>query len=147
MHTVNESIQVGALSIRFLVAPGESGGSASVFECLVPASAKVPTPHSHDAFEETVYGLAGTSTWTIDGQTTALRPGEAVCIRRGAIHAFENRGDEDTRFLAMATPGVMRPEYFRELHDLLAPGGPPAPADVAAVMRRHGLTPAPPVAA
>ena len=66
-----------------------------VFECAVPAAAKVPTPHSHDAFEETVYGLEGTCTWTIDGEPHAIGPGESVCIRRGQVHGFENRGPPD----------------------------------------------------
>jgi hypothetical protein len=40
----------------------------------------------------------------------------------------------------------MTPDYFREIHDVLAstPGGPPDLAEVAEVMIRHGLTPAPP---
>ncbi len=40
----------------------------------------------------------------------------------------------------------MTPDYFREIHEVLAstPGGPPDMAKVAKVMRRHGLTPAPP---
>ena len=46
-----ETIQVGALSVRFLVEAADSNGSASVFECFVPADGKMPVPHSHDAFE------------------------------------------------------------------------------------------------
>ncbi len=44
--------------------------------------------------------------------------------------------------------GVMTPDYFREIHEVLAstPGGPPDMAKVAEIMRRHGLTPAPPPA-
>jgi hypothetical protein len=40
----------------------------------------------------------------------------------------------------------MTPDYFREIHGVLAsnPGGPPDVAKMAEVMRRHGLTPAPP---
>jgi hypothetical protein len=49
-----ETIQVGALSVRFLVEPADSGGSVSVFECFVPADSRMPLPHSHDAFEETI---------------------------------------------------------------------------------------------
>jgi quercetin dioxygenase-like cupin family protein len=142
----SETIQVGALSVRFLVEAADSNGSASVFECVVPADSKMPVPHSHDAFEETVYGLEGTTTWTVDGDTLDIWPGEAVCIPRGAVHGFDNRGDEDAKFLAISTPGLMTPDYFREIHDVLTstPGGPPDPAKVAEVMRRHGLTPAPP---
>jgi quercetin dioxygenase-like cupin family protein len=139
-------IQVGALSVRFLVEAADSNGSVSVFECFVPAGSNVPVPHSHDAFEETIYGLEGVTTWIVDGRTLDIRPGEAFCIPRGAVHGFENHGTEDAKFLAVASPGVMGPHYFREIHDVLAstPGGPPDLAKMAEVMRRHGLTPAPP---
>jgi len=141
-----EMIQVGALSVRFLVEAADSNGSASVFECFVSADSKMPVSHSHDAFEETIYGLEGTTTWAVDGRTLDIRPGEAVCISRGAIHGFDNNGAVDAKFLAIASPGVMTPDYFREIHDVLAanPAGPPDPAKIAEVMRRHGLTPAPP---
>lgn len=141
-----ETIQVGALGVRFLVEAADSNGSASVFECFVPANSRMPAPHSHDAFEETVYGLEGTTTWTVDGATVEIAPGDAICIGRGAVHGFENKGTEDAKFLAISTPGVMTPGYFREVHDVLAAsaGGPPDPAKVAEVMHRHGLTPAPP---
>ena len=141
-----ETIQVGALSVRFLVEAADSNGSVSVFECFVPADSKMPAPHSHDAFEETIYGLDGITTWTVDGRTLEIRPGEAVCIRRGAVHGFENHGTADAKFLAVASPGLMTPDYFREIHEVLvsSSGGPPDLAQVAEVMRRHGLTPAPP---
>ncbi len=142
------TIDVGAVSIDFLVDADDSGGSVTVFECVVPAAAKVPIPHSHDAFEETIYGLEGVSTWTIDGEARELRPGESVCIRRGQVHGFENRGSIDAKFLAIATPGVFGPTYFRDIAQVLAEaaGGPPDLAAIGEVMRRHGLTPAQPVA-
>src|SRR5436190_390985 len=58
------TIRLGPISVDFLVEPGDSNGSVTVFECVVPADAKVPIPHSHDGFEETIYGLEGVSTWT-----------------------------------------------------------------------------------
>src|SRR5437588_8612384 len=91
----NDTITVGALSVRFLVEAADSNGSASVFECHVPANSRMPAPHSHDGFEETIYGLTGTTTWTIDRETIGVAPGEAVCVRRGQIHGFENRGHAD----------------------------------------------------
>jgi quercetin dioxygenase-like cupin family protein len=141
-----EMIQVGALSVRFLIEAADSNGSVSMFECFVPADSRMPAPHSHDAFEETIYGLKGVTTWRVDGRTVDIRPGEALCIPRGAVHGFDNSGAEDAKFLAVSTPGVMTPDYFREVHDVLAAtaGGPPDPAKIAEVMRRHGLTPAPP---
>ena len=144
--TDNDTITVGALGVRFLVEAADSNGTASVFECYVPARAKMPAPHSHDGFEETIYGLEGTTTWTIDGDTVEVGPGEAVCVRRGQIHGFENRGSVDATFLAIATPAAFGSAYFREIGAVLAAsaGGPPDLAAAGEVMRRHGLTPAPP---
>ena len=141
-----ETIQVGALAVRFMVESADSNGSASVFECFVPADSRMPAPHSHDAFEETIYGLGGVTTWTVDGRTVDVASGDALCIPRGAVHGFDNGGAEDAKFLAISTPGVMTPDYFSEIHDVLASsaGGPPDQEKMAEVMRRHGLTPAPP---
>jgi len=143
--STREEIRIGQLAIRFLVEGDASGGTVSVFEFDVPAGAKVPIPHSHDGYEETIYGLDGVLTWTIDGVATDVAPGEAVCIPRGVVHHFDNRHDTDARALGIVTPGVLGPEYFRELAGIVeaAAGGPPDLAAMADVMRRHGLTPAP----
>src|SRR6059058_525552 len=144
--TDSKTIAVGALGVRFLVEADDSNGAASVFECYVPANSRMPAPHSHDGFEETIYGLEGVTTWTIDGETTEVAPGEAVCVPRGQIHGFDNRGSVDATFLAIATPAVFGSGYFREIGEALAAsaGGPPDVAALGEVMRRHGLTPAPP---
>jgi quercetin dioxygenase-like cupin family protein len=141
--STREEIRIGQLAIRFLVEGNESGGAVAVFEFDVPAGARVPVAHSHDAYEETIYGLDGVLTWTIDGIATQVGPGEAVCIPRGVVHHFENGGDVDAIALAIVTPGVLGLEYFRELAETVrAADGPPDPAAIAAVMLRHGLTPA-----
>src|SRR5436190_4019487 len=144
-----ETINVGAIAIDFLVDADDSDGSVTSFECSVPAGAKVPAPHSHDAFEETIYGLEGTCLWIVEGEPHEISRGDSICIRRGQIHGFDNRSGEDTKFLCVASPGVFGPAYFREIAELIAPaaGGPPDLDAIGAVMRRHGLTPAKPVAA
>jgi quercetin dioxygenase-like cupin family protein len=140
-----EVIRAGELAIRFLVEGGQSTGSVAVFEFDVPAAAKVPVAHSHDGYEETIYGLEGVLTWTVDGTLADVGPGDALCIPRGAVHRFDNAGDVDARALAIVTPGILGPDYFREVAAVLdaGAGGPPDLGAVAAVMRRHGLTPAP----
>jgi quercetin dioxygenase-like cupin family protein len=143
--TPAKRIAVGALGVRFLVDSEDANASITVFECDVPADARMPAPHSHDAFEETIYGLSGVTTFTIDGETVEIGPGDAVCIQRGVIHGFANHGPSDATFLAMASPGVFGPSYFHDIGEVLAAsaGGPPDHAAIAEVMRRHGLTPAP----
>ncbi len=140
---LQEEIKVGDLRIRFLVDSGGSGGSVAVFEFDVPAGCKVPVPHSHDGYEETIYGLEGVLTWTLEGARIDVGPGEALCIPRGAVHHFDNAGGADAKALAIVTPGVLGPEYFRDLADVVAAadGRPPDLAAMADVMRRHGLTP------
>lgn len=143
--SMREAIAVGELTIRFLVEGEESAGSAAVFEFDVPAGANVPVAHSHDGYEETIYGLEGVLTWTIDGVPVDVGPGEAICIRRGAVHRFENPGEVDARALGIVTPGILGPDYFREVGAILdaTAGAPPDVAAIGAVMKRHGLTPAP----
>jgi len=142
--SVREEVRIGELAIRFLLEADESDGSVAVFEFDVPAGARVPAAHSHDGYEETIYGLDGVLTWTIDGRVSDVGPGEVLCIPRGAVHRFDNPHDADARMLGIVTPGLLGPAYFREVAAVIeaAAGGPPDLAALGEVMRRHGLTPA-----
>ncbi|MCC6945448.1 MAG: cupin domain-containing protein [Thermomicrobiales bacterium] len=142
----DETINLGPLSIRFLVTSQDSQGSASAFEFTVPGGEMLRAPaHSHDGFEETVYGLKGVLTWTVDGEAIDVAPGQALCIPRGAVHRFDNFGEEDAHVLVIASPALFGPGYFREVAAVMkaAAGGPPDQAVIADIYRRHGLTPAP----
>jgi quercetin dioxygenase-like cupin family protein len=141
--STSEEIRVGPLAIRFLVEGEASAGSVAVFEFDVPAGARLPGAHSHDGYEETVYGLEGTVTWTVEGRQIDVGPGEALVIPRGAVHRFDNDHDVDATVLAIVTPGILGPDYFREIAAVItASAGPPDLAALGEVMRRHGLTPA-----
>ena len=142
---MSDAIMVGQVAIRFLLEGKASGGSVAVFEFDVPAGARVPIAHSHDAYEETIYGLSGVLTWTVNGQKHEIGPGQVLCILRGAVHRFDNTRGADATMLAIVTPGILRPGYFRDVSAIIAAaaGGPPNPAAIVEVMRRHGLTPAP----
>ena len=139
-----EEMKVGETTVRFLVEGEQSAGAVAVFEFEVPAGSKVAVAHSHDGYEETIYGLEGVLTWAVEGTVTDVGAGEALCIPRGAVHHFDNRGDRDAKALAIVTPGILGPAFFREVAAVLdaAAGGPPDRAAIAAVMHRHGLTPA-----
>jgi quercetin dioxygenase-like cupin family protein len=130
------------MTIRFLLEGEQSDGSMAVFEFDVPAGSRVPAAHRHDGYEETIYGVDGSLVWTIDGEPSEAGRGEVLCIPRGAVHRFENTGDVDARALAIVTPGILGPDYFREIGALLdaSAGGPPDFEAIGAVMRRHGLT-------
>lgn len=139
-----ETFQMGptGIGIRFLLTREDTNGSMSVFEFSVPAGQKIPAPaHKNDAYEEVLYGLRGILTWTVDGTPVEVGPGQALCIPRGAVHRFDNFGEEDVKQLVVISPAIMGPAYFREAAEAIgAAGGPPDPARMAAIFRRHGMT-------
>jgi len=140
--SMREEIRVGQLAIRFLVEGEESGGSVAMFEFDVPAGMSVAAGHSHDGYEETIYGLEGVLTWTVEGTPLEVGPGDVLLVPRGAVHQFDNTSGEDARALAVVTPGILGPGYFREVAAILdaAAGGPPDFEALGEVMRRNGLT-------
>ena len=142
--STSTSITIGGIIVDFIMEAADSGGVATVFECIVAAGDQVPPPHSHDGFDETIYGLEGVFKFVIDGEAHYIGPGETLCIRRGQVHEFMNKGPGSAKFLSVATPGLFGPEYFRDYRDVLyaAGDGPPNPEAVAEVMQRHGITPA-----
>jgi quercetin dioxygenase-like cupin family protein len=140
--TTAQEIRVGPILIRFLVEAEATGGGATLFEFDVPPAGPMPPAHSHDSYEETLYGLRGTLTWTVDGEAITVGAGEVLCIPRGVVHHFENAGTDVATQLAVVTPGLLGPSYFRDLAAIMNVDGPPDFAAALEVMRRHGLTPA-----
>ena len=142
----DETIRLGPLAVRFLITGEDARGSVAIFEVTVPAAQRLAAPaHSHDHYEETIYGIEGVLTWTVDGKRVDVGPGQTLCIPRGAIHRFDNNGSQDVKALCAITPAAIGPEYFREAAEVIsaAAGGPPDRVKMAEIMRRHGLTPAP----
>jgi quercetin dioxygenase-like cupin family protein len=80
-------------------------------------------------------------TFTVEGKDVEIGPGDTVFIRRGVVHRFDNRSGAPARCLCVLTPGVLGPEYFREMAAELAAGTPPDPARMRTIMERHGLIP------
>ena len=142
----DEIIRLGPLGVRFLITGEHASGSLALFELTVPSAQRLMAPaHSHDHYEETIYGIEGVLTWTVDGKRIDVGPGQALCIPRGAIHRFDNNGSQDVKALCVISPAALGPQYFREAAEVMkaAAGGPPDRVKMAEIMRRHGLTPAP----
>jgi quercetin dioxygenase-like cupin family protein len=132
------AIKIGGLALEFLQDKDETSGSLDLFRMTVLPQGKVPAPHYHQSWDETIYGLSGTLTFRIDGQDVVVVPGRSAFIARGVVHSFRNDSDEAAVVLSVLTPGVLGPAYFRELADLMS-GGPPDPAKVKEIMDRYGL--------
>ena len=136
-----ETIGFAGLELRFLRDKEATGGSLDLFEMTVQPQARMPVAHHHEGWEETIYGLAGVTTWLVDGSEVAVGPGATLFIPRGVVHAFRNDSAEPASCLCILTPGVLGPGYFREMAALVA-GGAPDPARMKEIMLRHGLVPA-----
>jgi quercetin dioxygenase-like cupin family protein len=144
-----ETIRLGPLAVRFLLSGANSTGSVAAFEVIVPGGQRLAGPaHSHDHYEETIYGLTGVLTWAVDGKPIAVGPGQALCIPRGAIHRFDNNDSQKAKALCVITPAAIGPEFFRECAEAIntAAGGPLDRVKMAEIMHHYGLTPAPPPA-
>ena len=135
-----EVIRVGGLELRFLRSKEDTGGSLDMFEMTVQPNARMPVPHYHETWDETIYGLAGTTTWRIDDQDLGVGPGQTVFIKRGVVHGFRNDTQEPATCLCVLSPGVLGPAYFREMAALIA-GGPPDLVKMKDTMLRYGLVP------
>src|SRR5258707_12915120 len=85
----DETIGIKGFAVRFLLTADNSNGSVAAFELMVPAALRLPAPaHRHDHYEETIYGLKGVLTWTVDGKQIEVGPGQSRCIPPGTAHRF-----------------------------------------------------------
>ena len=137
-----ELINLGSLQVKFLRSKDETAGSLDMFKMILHPKGRMPVPHYHENWDETIYGLGGVSTWRVDGQNIDLEPGDTVFIKRGVVHGFSNRTPDNAICLCTLTPGVLGPAYFREVGALVAAGA-PDPAKIKEIMLRYGLIPVP----
>ena len=136
-----ETIKVGQIIIDFLLEAADTNGSAAMFEFTVPVGAKVPIPHYHESYDETIYGLSGVITFTVEGNPIDIGPGETCFIPRGAVHGFDNLTQKDAKALTVITPALLGSIFFKEVAAILNAGGPPDLEKLKLTMAKHGLIP------
>jgi quercetin dioxygenase-like cupin family protein len=74
--TMAELIQLGVMQIRFLRTKYDTSGALDMFEVAIPPNSRMPVPHHHRDWEETIYGLDGVVTWTIAGKRIEIKQGD-----------------------------------------------------------------------
>lgn len=65
-------------------------------------------------------------------------------IPRGVVHGFNNLRESDAKALAVITPALLGPDYFKEVAGIVNAGGPPNVEKLKYAMAKHGLVPAGP---
>lgn len=137
-----------------LKAGAEQSEIWSTFEAEVAPGFDVGA-HLHDQAEEVFYVLDGEldllafqpiaetnddwRTWRSKTGATVFRggPGSFMFVPAGCPHAFFNPGTVPARMLFLVSPAGHE-TYLQELGRLLA-AGPPDPAEIAALRRRHDI--------
>jgi quercetin dioxygenase-like cupin family protein len=139
-------ITTPGIDVQILVDEEDSGGSTTAFLARVAPGAMTPPAHHHADWDETVYCTQGTMTYVVDGDKVELEQGQALCVRRGQTHKFENHTTDDASMLVVSTPGLFREGYFLSIAEVLnaATDGPPDMAALLAVQAEHGVTVVPP---
>jgi quercetin dioxygenase-like cupin family protein len=136
---IKETVRMGSLELNFLIDGEDSNGALVVFELIVPPNARVPASHYHVAVDEMLYGLEGTLTQTVGGETRELTVGDKCFISRGTVPGFTNTHDVTAKALCVLSPASIGPAYFREIAEVINAGGPPDMQRVLEIMKRHGL--------
>jgi quercetin dioxygenase-like cupin family protein len=138
---MHETIRVGEMSVTFLKTRHETSGAFDLFELTIPAFGRVPLPHIHRKYDETIFGVDGTMTWTLLDQHTEVRRGTTLLIPRGTPHSYANRTHNTARILCLQTPGVLGPEYYHEIAAVYHANRHPDLAGIGAIMSRYGVVP------
>jgi mannose-6-phosphate isomerase-like protein (cupin superfamily)/RimJ/RimL family protein N-acetyltransferase len=94
------------------VCDGDTGGSFSVHDNIIPAGSPGPLPHLHRNHEETFYVLEGELTVRVGERRITAPAGSFVVIPRGVVHQPSNPGNGPTRVLLIFSPSGM--EHFFE---------------------------------
>jgi len=129
------------LTVTFLKSRHETDGALDAFEVTIPTTSHNVIAHFHHHYDETIFGIDGITTWTVDGVPTKLGPGEQLFGPRGSHHTYANFHPKTARILCLLTPGMLGPEYFQELAIAMEEDGPTESAAAGLVKSRYGVIP------
>jgi mannose-6-phosphate isomerase-like protein (cupin superfamily) len=121
---------------------GECAGLA-ICELTVPPRFAGPPAHIHHEFDEAIYVLDGALTMTRGDTGPEPAPaGSLILAPRGIRHTFANPTDDPVRVLGVWTPASAL-SFMEEIGAALPASGPPDPAQLAEIYRRHSSELAP----
>jgi mannose-6-phosphate isomerase-like protein (cupin superfamily) len=137
---MHNTIRVGEMSVTFIKTRHETDGAFDLFELTIPPMVRIPMPHIHRKYDETIFGVDGIMTWTLNDKPRHVCRGTTLYIPRGTPHSYANLTHRTCRILCLQSPGVMGPEYYLEVASHWSTGRPDL-AGIGAVMSRYGVVP------
>src|SRR5258705_12508226 len=136
-----ETPRGGEMTVTFLKPRHETSGALDLFELTIPPFARVPLPHIHRKYDETIFGVDGIVTWTLRDPPTEVRRGVTLFVPRGTPPSYANGTHTPARILCLQTPGLLGPEYYLEIAALYLKNRHPDLAGIGAIMSRYGVVP------
>src|SRR5580700_5584634 len=137
----DELIQLGLTQMRILEDGSTTGHRLGVGEITLAPHTDGPPQHRHARHDEGFYVVSGLARFTV-GETAYDAPaGTLVMVPPGAPHTFANPTDGTTVLLNTFTPDLYV-EYFRDLRDMIAAGGPLTAEATVKAMSRYATEPA-----
>ena len=134
-----EVVALGGLGVVFKLSGADTGGAFAVVEHPLAPGALAGPPHTHAHEDEISLVLDGEIGVQIGDHAFRAGPGAYVVKPRGVPHTFWNAGPAPARIQEIITPAGFE-RYFRDVADVLAPGGPPDIPRLMEVAARYGLT-------
>ena len=122
-------------TIEIVLDGAATGGELALMTLRMPPGAGSPL-HRHAHESETLVVREGTLSVVREGERLELGPGEAVHLPRGVLHSFVS--DRGAVVEVLALPAGLE-DFFRVICALAPDAPPPAAAEVAAAVERHGL--------
>ena len=101
----------------------ETGGEYVEMEFVLPAGCVPPPPHVHPDQVEEYKVLEGAFEVMVDGQWSALAPGESASVPRGALHTFRNRSGAPVRVRNWHRPAMRFEEFIEQMSVTLRKAG------------------------
>ena len=128
---------LGTIGVVFKLFGEQTNGQVSIVEHPFPVGACVP-PHLHTREDEYSIVTEGEIGFRSGDREVVLGAGGYITKPRGEAHTMWNAGQVPARMIEVISPAGFE-QFFWGMGDLLAAGGPPDPADMAALAAEHGL--------
>ncbi|MFG3294451.1 cupin domain-containing protein [Streptomyces sp. NPDC048179] len=136
-----EVLMLGTTRMRVLEDGRTTGHRLGLAESVLAPHTPGPPQHRHARHDEGFHVVSGSVRFTVGYEEYDATAGTLVMVPPGAPHTFANVTGEPAVMLSTFTPDLYV-QYFRDLRDLFATGGPPSPQASAEVMSRYATEPA-----
>jgi len=119
-----QTINLGSLQLKFLQSKEDTAGSLDMFEMTLQPNARMPIPHYHDRWDETIYGLTGTTCWRIDGKDIDLVPAKPSSSNAACSMVSQTAPPNRQPACAPSARACLALNIFKDMAELLSAGAP-----------------------